>query len=88
MGEGSGRPNARCETGRLQARGQFQFKGGTFLSGTFIRPCKGAELILMQRVPLRTAVAHFFIFSCPLPEAMCAAGERRDNWCEDAGRFP
>jgi hypothetical protein len=31
--------NARCETGRLQARGQFTFKDGTFLSGTFIRPC-------------------------------------------------
>lgn len=30
---------ARCETGRLQARGQFTFKDGTFLSGTFLRPC-------------------------------------------------
>ncbi len=32
--------NARCETGRLQARGQARFKDGTYLSGTFIRPCQ------------------------------------------------
>jgi hypothetical protein len=32
--------NARCETGRLQARGEFSFKDGTLLKGTFIRPCK------------------------------------------------
>ncbi|MGH2973981.1 MAG: hypothetical protein ACRDLL_03825 [Solirubrobacterales bacterium] len=32
--------NARCETGRLQARGEFTFKDGTFLKGTFLRPCK------------------------------------------------
>ena len=32
--------NARCETGRLQARGEFTFKDGTFLTGTFLRPCK------------------------------------------------
>jgi hypothetical protein len=32
--------NARCETGRLQARGEFTFKDGTFLTGTFFRPCK------------------------------------------------
>jgi hypothetical protein len=32
--------NARCETGHLQARGQFTFKDGTFLSGTIIRPCE------------------------------------------------
>ena len=32
--------SARCETGRLQARGQFRFKDGTFLSGTFLRPCQ------------------------------------------------
>ncbi len=31
--------NARCETGRLQARGEFSFSNGTFLSGTFFRPC-------------------------------------------------
>jgi hypothetical protein len=31
--------NARCETGRLQARGEFTFSDGTFLSGTFVRPC-------------------------------------------------
>lgn len=30
---------ARCETGRLQARGQFSFKDGTFLSGTLLKPC-------------------------------------------------
>ncbi len=32
--------NARCETGRLQARGEFTFTDGTFLSGTFFRPCQ------------------------------------------------
>jgi hypothetical protein len=32
--------NARCETGHLQARGQFSFKDGTFLSGVFLRPCE------------------------------------------------
>jgi hypothetical protein len=31
--------NARCETGRLQARGEFTFDDGTYLSGTFLRPC-------------------------------------------------
>ena len=31
--------NARCETGRLQARGEFTFDDGTELTGTFIRPC-------------------------------------------------
>ena len=31
--------NARCETGRLQARGEFTFKDGTYLSGTLLRPC-------------------------------------------------
>jgi hypothetical protein len=31
--------NARCETGRLQARGQFTFKDGTFLAGTLFKPC-------------------------------------------------
>ncbi len=35
--------NARCETGHLQARGEFTFKDGTFLSGTFFRPCKVKE---------------------------------------------
>jgi hypothetical protein len=35
--------NARCENGRLQARGQFRFKDGTFLSGTFLRPCTVRE---------------------------------------------
>ena len=32
--------NARCETGHLQARGQFTFKDGTFLVGVFITPCQ------------------------------------------------
>jgi hypothetical protein len=32
--------NARCATGHLQARGEFTFKDGTFLSGDFFRPCK------------------------------------------------
>jgi len=31
--------NARCETGRLQARGEFGFDDGTQLSGTFLRAC-------------------------------------------------
>lgn len=31
--------NARCETGHLQARGEFGFKDGNLLSGTFFRPC-------------------------------------------------
>jgi hypothetical protein len=32
--------NARCETGRLQARGEFTFKDDTILMGTFFRPCQ------------------------------------------------
>jgi hypothetical protein len=32
--------NARCETGHLQAKGEFSFNDGTFLSGTFLRPCE------------------------------------------------
>jgi hypothetical protein len=32
--------NARCATGHLQARGEFLFKDGTFLKGSFFRPCK------------------------------------------------
>lgn len=32
--------NARCATGRLQARGQFEFSNDTVLKGTFFRPCK------------------------------------------------
>ncbi|HEV7481805.1 MAG TPA: hypothetical protein VGO13_01760 [Solirubrobacterales bacterium] len=31
--------NARCEIGRLQAKGEFTFNDGTFVSGTFFRPC-------------------------------------------------
>jgi hypothetical protein len=32
--------SARCETGHLQARGEFDFKDGTFLTGTFVKPCR------------------------------------------------
>jgi hypothetical protein len=32
--------NARCETGHLQARGEFEFKDGTFLAGDFLKPCR------------------------------------------------
>ena len=35
--------SARCENGRLQARGQAAFKDGTVLSGTFLRPCQVRE---------------------------------------------
>lgn len=35
--------NARCETGHLQARGEFTFNDGTFLTGTFFRPCRVAR---------------------------------------------
>jgi hypothetical protein len=35
--------NARCETGRLQARGEFTFNDGTFLKGTFVRGCKARD---------------------------------------------
>lgn len=31
--------NARCETGKLQARVQVAFKGGTILKGTFLNRC-------------------------------------------------
>jgi hypothetical protein len=31
--------SARCETGHLQARGEFTFKDGTHLQATFFRPC-------------------------------------------------
>lgn len=31
--------NARCETGHLQAKVQLTFKDGTYLAGTFLRPC-------------------------------------------------
>lgn len=33
--------NASCPDGRLQAKGQFRFKDGTFLEGTLFRPCTG-----------------------------------------------
>jgi hypothetical protein len=32
--------NARCETGHLQARGEFTFADGTFLSGSVFKPCQ------------------------------------------------
>lgn len=31
--------NARCETGHLQARGEFSFSDGTVLSGSIFKPC-------------------------------------------------
>jgi hypothetical protein len=31
--------NARCEDGRLQARGQFRFDDGTFLQGSLVKRC-------------------------------------------------
>jgi hypothetical protein len=33
--------NAGCPDGRLQAKGQFLFKDGTFLQGSLFKPCKG-----------------------------------------------
>ncbi len=33
--------NASCPDGRLQAKGEFEFKDGTILNGTLFRPCKG-----------------------------------------------
>jgi hypothetical protein len=33
--------NASCPDGHLQAKGEFSFKDGTFLQGTFIKACKG-----------------------------------------------
>jgi len=32
--------NARCATGRLQARGEFRFDDGTLLKGTFAKRCR------------------------------------------------
>jgi hypothetical protein len=32
--------NARCANGRLQARGEFTFKDGTFLTGSFLKRCR------------------------------------------------
>ena len=34
--------NAGCPDGRLQAKGQFQFKDGTFLQGSVFKTCKGS----------------------------------------------
>jgi hypothetical protein len=31
--------NARCETGKLEAKGEFTFADGTLLSGIFLKPC-------------------------------------------------
>lgn len=33
--------NAGCPDGRLQAKGQFKFKDGTFLQGSVFKQCKG-----------------------------------------------
>jgi hypothetical protein len=33
--------NAGCPDGRLQAKGQFRFKDGTFLQGSVFKTCKG-----------------------------------------------
>ncbi|MBK5218664.1 MAG: hypothetical protein JJE35_02580 [Thermoleophilia bacterium] len=33
--------NASCPDGRLQAKGEFTFKDGTALNGTFLKPCTG-----------------------------------------------
>jgi len=33
--------NAGCPDGRLQAKGEFRFKDGTFLRGTVFKTCKG-----------------------------------------------
>ena len=33
--------NAGCPDGRLQAKGQFEFKDGTFLQGSVFKQCKG-----------------------------------------------
>jgi hypothetical protein len=33
--------NAGCPDGRLQAKGQFRFKDGTFLQGSLFKRCKG-----------------------------------------------
>jgi hypothetical protein len=35
--------NARCETGRLQARVQVTLSDETFLTGEFLRPCKARD---------------------------------------------
>lgn len=35
--------NARCETGHLQARAEVTFDDGTFLAGTFLKPCKARK---------------------------------------------
>lgn len=32
--------NAHCADGRLQARGEFSFKDGSFVQGTVFKPCK------------------------------------------------
>jgi hypothetical protein len=31
---------ARCETGKLEAKGEFIFSDASRLEGTFFRPCK------------------------------------------------
>ncbi len=35
--------NASCPDGRLQAKGQFRFRDGTFLKGSVLKRCKGKK---------------------------------------------
>jgi hypothetical protein len=35
--------NARCENGKLQAKGEFTFSDDTFLEGIFLKPCTARE---------------------------------------------
>jgi hypothetical protein len=35
--------DARCETGKLQAKGEFTFTDGTRLEGTFLKPCQATS---------------------------------------------
>jgi hypothetical protein len=35
--------SAHCADGRLQARGEFSFKNGDAISGTFLKPCKARD---------------------------------------------
>lgn len=35
--------NARCETGKLEAKGEFSFDEGTRLEGTFLKSCRSTD---------------------------------------------